>query len=395
MTLRLAALVSHPIQYQAPLFRQVAGTPGVDLTVFFLSDHGVKAAFDTGFGRAVQFDVPLLEGYEHRFLRNRAPKPSVATSTGLVNPAIVTELVQGRFDALWVHGYAHVSDWLGFAAAAAVRTPILLRGETTTLYETPPSRRLAKRLVLGPLVRHAGGLLYVGAENRRFYESLGARPEQLFFAPYSVDNAYFAAKAETARTDGTRERLRAQAGAGPDDVLLLFVGKLLARKRPTDLVDAVARLGEAGTRAVIAFIGEGEERAALEQAIAKAGVRARILGFANQSELPGWYAASDLFVLPSVHETWGLVVNEAMACGLPAIVSDKVGCGYDLCATTGAGAVHGARDPASLAAAIAPFLADADRRRNASQRALAVVSGYDVSVTAAGVVEALRAVAKR
>lgn len=395
MPLRLAAIVSHPIQYQAPLFRLVAATPGVDLEVLFLSDHGLAPTFDQGFGRSVQFDVPLLDGYASRFVPNRAWKPSVARAGGLVNPGLVREIVRGKYDAVWVHGYGHASEWLAFAAAALTRTPVLLRGESTLLYDSPPVRRAAKKALVGPLVRAAAGLLYIGAQNRSFYESLGARPEQLFFAPYAVDNGWFAARADEARANGRREALRAGVGATADDVVLLFVGKLLARKRPEDVAEAVARLGPDGRRAVIAYVGEGEARASLEAALARTGVRGRIVGFANQSELPAWYAASDLFVLPSEHETWGLVVNEAMAAGLPVVASDLVGSSYDLVVGRGTGAVHRAGDPASLAEALRPLVADRAARAAASERARAVVAGYDVSVTAAGIVQALQAAAGR
>lgn len=395
MPLRLAAVVSHPIQYQAPLFRHVAATSGVELTVFFLSDHGVKPTFDAGFGRALQYDVPLLEGYRHRFVPNVSLEPSVSKPLGLVNPRLALELARGKFDAVWVHGYAHASDWIAFATAAATHTPILLRGDSTALHETTLAKRLVKRAVLTPLVKGAKGLLYVGEQNRRYWEALGAKPEQLFFTPYSVDNAYFAARAREAVAQGRREELRARIGAGTDDVVLLFCGKLIACKRTPDLVEAVRLLGDAGKRVVLAFVGDGDERLALERAIAAGGVRAALVGFQNQSELPAWYAASELLVLPSDAEQWGLVVNEAMAAGLPVVASDLVGCASDLIEGKGTGAVHRAGDVRSLAAALRPLIEDAALRRKASERARKMIGRYDVSETARGVVQALETVAKK
>jgi glycosyltransferase involved in cell wall biosynthesis len=395
MVARLAAVVSHPIQYQAPLFRAVAATPGVEFEALFLSEHGLRPTFDVGFGRAVRFDVDLLDGYAHRFVRNVSPRPSVANPLGLVNPGVAAALAGGRYDAVWVHGYGHASSWLAYGAAAALRVPWMLRGESTLLYDTPPSRRLAKRALLTPLVRGAGALLFIGRKNRAFYESFGARPEQLFHAPYSVDNAFFAARAEAARASGAAAATRRAIGAADDDVVILFAGKLVERKRPHDLVAAVQSLGEAGRRVVVALVGEGEERGRLERAVAESGVRAHLAGFVNQTELGAWFAAADLFVLPSTHETWGLVVNEAMAAGLPVVVSDLVGCAADLVEGRGTGAVHRAADPGSLAEALRPLVLDAGRRREAADQARRVVADFDVSVTARGVVEGLRAIAGR
>ncbi len=395
MRLRLAAVVSHPIQYQAPLFRRLASVADVELEVLFLSDHGLRATLDPGFGRVIQFDAPLLDGYVSRMVANRSPRPGLQAPFGLVNPGLAGRLLRGRYDAVWMHGYNYASSWIAFATAAALRLPIMLRGESTLLYETPLLKRAAKTALLSPLVRGAGALLVIGEENRRFYRSLGASEDQLFDAPYSVDNGHFARLADDARTSGAAAALRARLGAASEDVVVLFVGKLLARKRPGDVVEALARLGASGRRTVAAFVGEGELRPDVEAAIERTGVRAHLAGFINQSELPAWYAASDLFVLPSDKETWGLVVNEAMSAGLPVVASDRVGCTSDLIAGRGTGAVHRAGDVGSLADALAPLVSDRSVRQAASRRAIEVVAGYDVGVTATGIAAALRAVASR
>jgi glycosyltransferase involved in cell wall biosynthesis len=393
---RLAAVVSHPIQYQAPLLRALAQRGDLDLTVLFLSDHGVRPTHDTGFGRTVRFDVPLTEGFAHRFVPNVAPRPSVARPLGLVNPGLWRELRSGRFDAVWVHGYAHASDWLAFAAARAAGVPYLVRGESTLeAGTTSPARRALKRALLSPLVRGAAGLLCVGVLNRRFWEAHGARPDQLFEAPYGVDNAAFARGAAEARDTGLAASHRRALGAGPDDVVLLFVGKLVDRKAPLDLVQAVSAMGAEGRRCVVAFVGDGERRGAVEEALLASGVRGRVVGFANQSALAGWYAAADLLVLPSLRETWGLVVNEAMAAGLPVVVSDRVGCRADLVEDRGTGAVHRAGDPHDLARALAPLVADATARAEAARRARERVAAYDIAATAEGIARAVRAVTLR
>jgi len=389
--LRLAILASHPIQYQAPLFRQLAARAGLDLHVLFMSDHGVKASVDPGFGKAIAFDVPLLDGYRSTFLPNVARRKAVGTFAGQLNPGIVPALARGKYDVLLVHGYTQATTWASFAAARAVGTRLMLRGESTLLYEKPGAKLRAKRLLVGGLVRACDALLYIGRHNREFYETYGAGPSKLFFAPYSVDNAYFAARAAEAVAAGARDRLRASVGAGAEDVVALFVGKLIERKRPLDLVAALQQLPR---RFVAPFVGDGAHPAVLDAAIANAGVRATVVGFANQSELPAWYAAADVQVLPSSAETWGLVVNEGMACGLPALVSDKVGCGGDLVAA-GGGGVFRCADPADLARALADFASGTPSVPERRAAALARVAAYDVSRTADGIEQAARAVTGR
>jgi glycosyltransferase involved in cell wall biosynthesis len=386
--LRLAGLVSHPIQYQVPLFRCLSAHPDVDFTAIFLSEHGVRPSFDPGFGRVLAYDVPLLDGYRHVHVRNRARHPNTQRFFGAVNPGLAALLVRERFDALWVHGYAQASNWIGFVAAAATRLPLLIRGDSQLLVQPRARRRGLRRITLTALFRLASGLLYVGEENRRFYECFGAPRHKLFFAPYGVDNAFFAERARAARLAGRREALRQRMGAGPQDVVLLVVGKLMGFKRPLDVVHALAHLDR---RAIAVFVGDGELRADVERALAATGVRGTVTGFVNQTDLPDWYAAGDVAVLASDFEKWGLVVNEAMACGLPIVVSDLVGCAPDLVHAGETGEVFRACDAESLAAALRPLIDQSDRRARLGAAARRLVARYDVAATAEGIIAAAQA----
>jgi glycosyltransferase involved in cell wall biosynthesis len=386
--LRLAGVVSHPIQYQAPLFRCLASHPDIDFTAIFLSEHGIRPSFDAGFGRVLAYDIPLLEGYRHLVVRNRARHPGTQRFLGAVNPGLANVLIRERFDALWVHGYGQASNWIGFAAAIAVRIPLLVRGDSQLIAQSSKRRRLP-RLVLTALFRAARGLLYIGERNRRFYESFGAPQHKLFFAPYGVDNAFFAQRALAARAAGRREQARARIGAGCDDVVLLVVGKLMNLKRPLDVVNALARLDR---RTIAVFVGDGELRSAVETALAATGVRGVVTGFVNQSELPEWYAAGDVAVLASDFEKWGLVVNEAMACGLPVVVSNLVGCAPDLVREGESGAVFRARDPEALAATLRPLVEQPALRARLGEGARRLVARYDVAAAADGIIAAAAAV---
>jgi glycosyltransferase involved in cell wall biosynthesis len=388
---RLASLVSHPIQYQAPLFRALARHPDIDFTAVFLSTHGVAPTLDPGFGQVIAFDVPLLEGYRSHFVRNRARRPHTQSFFGAVNPSLAALLVRERFDALWVHGYAQASNWIAFATAAALRLPFLIRGDSQLLVQSGLRSRSLRQLVLGSLSRAARALLYIGEQNRHFYEAFGVPSDKLFFAPYGVDNAFYAERAEAARAAGRRESLRACIGAAPDDVVLLVVGKLVGFKQPLDVVRALSHLDR---RAIAVFVGDGELRADVEAEIATTKVRGLVTGFINQSDLPDWYAAGDVTVLASDFEKWGLVINEAMACGLPAVVSDLVGCAPDLVRPHETGMVFRARDPEALAAALRPLLEQPELRTRLGEAARQLVARYDVTAAADGIAAAALAVAR-
>lgn len=325
--MRLAFLTTHPIQYQAPLFRALAGRPGVDLTVLFCHDHGVKPTYDEGYGRAIQYDVPLLGGYRHRFLPNVAPRPGLSFY-GLVNPEILSIVRRNDFDAIIVHGYAYATALMAFLAPRA-RARLLLRGDSSIVARPPPGRALAKQFLLRGLFHRADQFLAIGSQNQAYYESYGVARERITLAAHSVDNAYFAERSRPARSNPAAARR--QLGLPEQGILFVFAAKMVPKKRPLDLLDAFARAG-LGPRAVLAYVGDGPLAGAVETRVRALGLgpSVRLLGFRNQSELPAILGASDVLVLPSDFEPWGLVVNEAMACGATAVVSDRVGAAPDL-----------------------------------------------------------------
>jgi glycosyltransferase involved in cell wall biosynthesis len=388
---RVACLVSHPIQYQAPLFRYLSARPGIELTVFFLSDLSVHSYRDSGFGVDVKWDVPLLDGYRHEFL------PRVGSWSGLSfwRPwtfGLRARLRRGRFDALWVHGYAHRGCLAGIAAAKSLNVPVMLRGESNLLSETDDTLKLGvKRLAMPALLRTCDGVLAIGRLNREYYLHYGVEPVRIFPMPYAVDNEFFRTAAERARPH--RERLRAELGLKQGRAVILFASKMQPHKRATDLLEAYARLSQDGvatSAAYLLFAGDGEERANLERRARELKLDSiRFIGFRNQSELPSLYDLCDLFVLPSEHEPWGLVVNEAMNVGKPVIVSDRVGAGPDLVEDGITGSVYPVRDIAALADCLRRLIDSAEHRASMGARALEKVSRLDFAADRDGLLAAL------
>lgn len=323
--MRVGILASHPIQYQAPWFRGLAQV--ADVTVFFAHRQTAREQADAGFGVPFDWDVDLLASYRHVFLRNVSTSPSVNHFHGCDTPEIGDIIQREKFDAFIVNGWYLKSFLQAAAACRRAGTPVFVRGDSQLGTSQSFLKRAAKEVTHRLLLRRFDGFLYVGRRNAEYLEHYGAAKERMFFVPHFVDNAWFAAR--VAEASAQREAVRASWGAGPESVVALFVGKLIEKKRPSDLVHALGAGANPNTLAV--FVGSGELENSLRALAKELGVKAHFAGFKNQSELPLHYLSADALVLPSnAGETWGLVVNEAMACGLPAIVSDAVGCVPDL-----------------------------------------------------------------
>jgi glycosyltransferase involved in cell wall biosynthesis len=343
----LAVLTTHPIQYQAPLWKELAARKNVPFKVFYMSDQGFEARFDPGFGKSLSWDIDLLGGYECEFL-DTYRGPRLDSFWGLrLKRGFGHALRQMGADVLWIQGWQVAAYWQAVFAARRAGTEVWLRGETNARSNAGGIGRQFKRRLLRELLHRVDRLLYIGEANRQFYLNQGIGEERLAPAPYCVDNRRFAAAAAAARPEC--HRIREEWGIPTEAFCFLFAGKFIAKKRPIDLIEATRRLQHTlqGKKIHLLWVGTGELGRELRQAChacfdAERGERgnapnghngpnASFVGFLNQSEISRAYVAADCLVLPSdANETWGLVVNEAMASGLPCIVSDACGCVEDL-----------------------------------------------------------------
>ncbi len=398
--LRVAYLLSHPIQYQSPLLRLLAQQPGLELTVLYSSDFSVRSYHDKGFGAAVEWDVPLLGGYRHEFLPPLLDGHDVSFFRPL-NRGIFRRLRQGRFDVLWIHGYATLNSWMAMAAAKLLGIPVLLRTDSTLIDRARGPVKLAvKNLFFRILRRFTYGVLSVGQRNSEYWRHHLGRDIPVFSIPYAVDNAFFQERCRAA--SATREQLREQLGLQVNRPVLLFASKLLARKCCVDLVDAYLELAKRSRSQdasrplpYLLIVGRGEQRpqieARLQQASSEGREGVRMLGFRNQSELPPFYDLCDAFVLPSIHEPWGLVVNEAMNAGKALVVSDQVGCQPDLVEDGDNGIVFPARNVSALADALANVLADPVACRKMGERSRECIQAFSFEANVTGLMQAFTA----
>jgi glycosyltransferase involved in cell wall biosynthesis len=392
---RLAYVVSHPIQYQAPLLRRIACEPDIDLTVLFGSDFSVRSYPDRGFGVEVQWDVPLLDGYRSEFLP-RLRDTGTVSPLSPISRGILRRLRSPEgapaFDVLWVHGYASANALHGIAAANALGIPVLLRAESWLADRPRNLSTLAAKELFFRLLRPAvAATLPIGSRNREYWARYLGEDMPQFLMPYAVDNAYFAARAKVADT----AQLRAELRLSPDRPVILFVSKLQQRKHADHLIEAYHRLCVSVPASIpyLVLVGDGEERARLEARASELKLEGvRFAGFRNQSELPGFFAMAQAFVLPSRHEPWGLIVNEAMASGCAVVVSDDVGAHTDLVTNGVEGFVYPTGDVDALAAALHQVLATPEQARRMGNAAKSRIATWDFEADVRGLRRALEAV---
>ncbi len=391
----LAVLSTHPIQYQVPLWQALAKDGNVPFEVWYLTDHATRRSFDAGFKQAFAWDLNMLGGYPSQFLKANSNHNVARFSQLRLSECLVDRFRKRNVGALWMQGWQVAAYWQAAWQAHRAGIPVWIRGESHDLNQREPYKRLLRKILLRQLFKRVEYFLYIGQANRRLYEALGVSETQLRPSPYCVDNERFREQAKALWP--RRSEIRRQFNIPADAFCILFAGKFLREKRPLDLVEAVAHLNRTQTKRPIHLLwtGSGE----LGQEIRN---RCRIMfeadsatvlsgdvttnyhlpgasftGFLNQTEISQAYVAADCLVLPSAGETWGLVVNEAMASGLPCLVSNACGCAEDLVAPIHSDLCFPVGDIAAISRGLTLLL-------NQNANALAVnaqVQKFDVSVS--------------
>lgn len=389
----LAVLTTHPIQYQIPLWREMAAR-GVSLQVWYLSDQGFRKSHDKGFGAEFAWDIDMMSGYSSCVLPTRPRKIDISKFWGARIKDCKELLRSRKVSAILINGWVPYAYWQGTFCAHSLGIPVLLRAETNDLRQVSWMDPL-KRPIMRQLFKRIEKFLAIGIANRRYYESYGIPTSRIGRSPYCVDNRYFYREAESLRT--RRALLRESFGIPADAMCFLYCGKLISKKRVGDLISAVDLLTSnpdrygLSSRLHLLIVGDGELKAEFQAKVssAKQSLKESVTfaGFLNQSEIPKAYVVSDCIVLPSDEgETWGLVVNEAMACGLPAIVSNKVGCGEDLITEELTGTRYPVGDVQQLAEALALWSYPV-RCHGAKDSVLRKISEYSIEKASQGILE--------
>jgi len=389
---RVLIILSHPVQYHGSLLRRMAACAELDLRVAYCSLRGAEPNRDPEFDVTVQWDVPLLDGYTWTHIPNAGS--GTESFLGLRNPGIWKLIREGDFDAVICFvGYVRATFWIACLAARSSRTAFLFGCDQGSLEPRDGQwwKSRVKRLAWPLLYRLADQVLVSSSRARQLIKSLGIPEQHISLTLLVVDNEWWECKAK----EVDRTTVRESWGATEDDVVLLFCAKLQRWKRPFDLLRAFAKLGR--PRSLLLFAGDGPLHPQLESEAARLGVasQVRFLGFLNQSQLPAVYRSVDLMVLPSDYEPFGVVVNEAMCCGCPVLVSDRVGAGPDLIAPVDPAFIFPCGDVDALREAIARAVADRSRLDEVSRRCISHMQSWSPDQSVTATVEAIKGAVSR
>lgn len=382
---RVAFINTHPIQYYAPLHRALAARPGWDVRVFF-TWHCGGPAVDAGFQREFAWDIPLTDGYESEVVPNTSRDPGPHHFAGIANPELVARVVAWKPDAVVLTGYNFSSHHAALRRLSRMGIPVLLRGDSHVLDRGADRLWWLKRRILARLFRKCAGVLSVGLSNRDYFLACGVPRDRIFRCPHSIDRARFAGPDEALNIEAAE--WRRSLGFDERQTVLLFAGKLEPKKRPVAMIEAV--LEAADPRLAVLIVGSGELEGRVGEIAAAHQDRVKHVPFQNQSRMPVVYRAADLFVLPSAYgETWGLAVNEALACGRPVLVSDHVGCAPDVVKQGVNGWVFPADDWAAFLAIVKDAATERTMLAAMRQRASDSSMAFDIPETAGTLVAAV------
>jgi glycosyltransferase involved in cell wall biosynthesis len=387
---RLAIVSTHPIQYHSAWFRQLAFEPGLQVEVLYCHQATPAEQANAGFGVEFDWDVSLLDGYSYRFLRNVSQRPTIAGFRGLDTPEIDEILARERFDAVMINGWHYKSAWQTMRACWKTKTPVMVRSDSHLHTQRTGFKRAAKWPLYRWFISKLDACLSVGTWSSDYFLHYGAAHERIFVVPHVIDTDYFTS--ESRRLQEQRELIRTQWSLGKDDIVFLFAGKFTAIKRPLDFVNAIALASRQRPNIAGLMVGDGPLRFACEALVKSQNLPIKFSGFLNQSRMPEAYVASDGLVLPSTAETWGLVVNEAMVCGRPCFVSNKVGSAPDLVSANETGGTFGVGDIEEIGMMLGEVASDSKRLVKMGGWAKQRVQHYTIDFAAARLVRAVEAI---
>ncbi len=384
---KLAIVASHPIQYYAPWFRFISlNTTEFQFKVFYLWDSGIVSAVDTGFQQSIQWDIPLLQGYDHEFIANTSSNPGTHHFWGLQNPTLLSQVSAYQPDAVWLMNYNYASLYRFISSWNTRKAPLLFRGDSHHLFPRTGIKEKIRRKIVSTIYSRIDAFLYVGKANREYFSYHGVPDEKLFLSPHAIDNSRFISQATIAAQQA--QEWKQELGIPHDHQVILFAGKFIEKKRPLDLLDAFfkAQLNKVS----LLFVGSGTLSIELK-AKSKEHAHVYFAPFQNQTQMPRAYAIADIVVLPSygIYETWGLAINEAMCLSRPVIVSSHVGCAQDLVHPYENGLIFPAGDIQALADALTEAFSDPARLKKWGQNSQEIVSRYSYEQSTEGLLQAL------
>lgn len=377
---KLVIITTHPIQYNAPLFRLLSERKRISVKVIYTWEQSKNHVYDAQFGLQRSWDIPLLEGYEYEFVKNISLTPDSNKFWGVINPGLYRKIKKEKFDAVLVYRW---SLWSHFFLLQCLgkKQRLFFRGDSHLLQKGKGFKQFLKDHFLRLVYRNVTKAFVVGTHNRHYMHFYGLANNQLVYAPNVVDNKRFRNNSNELEAMALKER--EALGISNDTVVFLYAGKFYELKHLDLLINAFKLLK--GEHYRLLLTGNGKQEQWLRD-IAENDKRILFQSFRNQTEMPLLYRIGDVFVLPSKSETWGLGVNEAMACGRAAIVSDQCGCAPDLIVQDKNGYVFKSNDQESLLQCLSKVTTKA-KAKQMGEHALSFINQFSLEKVAEAIEE--------
>ena len=375
MTDRLVILTEIISPYRIPLFNALTRHGEVDLHVIFLAETDPNLRQWHVYKEEIRFSYEILPSWRKRLGRFNV----------LLNRGVGRALAAAAPGAILCGGYSYLASWQAMVWARGRNIPFLLWSESN-LQDLRRGYALVE-LLKNEFLHNCSGFVVPGQSARDYLRAHNIKDHLIFTAPNAVDNDFFASAAEAVRQNAATRRRELNL----PDRYFLFAGRLVREKGVFELLSAYAKLDEQVRRQVgLVFVGDGAARLQLEdQAASISPGVIRLAGFAQREQLAAYYALGQILILPTYTDTWGLVVNEAMACGLPVILSRAAGCAADLVKENWNGLLVPPRDVSSLAVAMENLGTHADLCVTMGAKSMQHISHYSPDEWSAGIARAL------
>jgi glycosyltransferase involved in cell wall biosynthesis len=387
---KISIVATHPIQYHIPWFIALSNRPDLQVKVYFGCQPD-DLQQGVGFDQPFKWDIPMYDGYEWQVLdkRNRNPRTAGFFSSSVRNTVDIFR--RNRPDVMILTGWQSLSLIQALWACIRLRIPRLVRGESSGLKLRGPLVRLAHRVLLSQF----DAFLVIGKANHKFYNGYGIPDSKLFCCPYFVENKRVLKQATDHRVE--RVMLRSRWRIPQNSVCYLYVGKLMHKKRVLDQLGALKLALSVNPGLHLLIVGTGELMEQAKQFTETHKLPVTFSGFLNQTEITSAYVAADCLIISSDYdETWGLVANEAMVCGLPIIVSDRAGCGMDLVRRGITGEIFPFGEIDALSNLMLSMARNPERLSEMGERARALVlRDYSPEMAVEGTIKAVESVLGR
>jgi 1,2-diacylglycerol 3-alpha-glucosyltransferase len=377
MSRRLVILTEIISPYRIPLFNDLAEREDMDLHVIFLAETDPNLRQWTVYKNEIRFSYQILPSW----------RIHVAGYKVLLNRGLSRALKAAAPDVILCGGYNYVASWEALVWSRTHNTPFLLWSESN-LQDLRRGHALVE-LLKDEFLHHCTGFVVPGRSAQEYLRSRKVNEDQIFTAPNAVDNCLFA----KAITEARQNAARCRAEFGLPERYILFVGRFVREKGVFDLLSAYASLTPDLRRQVgLVFVGDGISRGQLQEQSASISPRVIVFpGFAQREQLGMYYGLAEMLVLPTYSDPWGLVVNEAMACGLPVIVSRVAGCAADLVREGWNGSLVAPGDVSKLAAIIQRLADQPEMCARMGANSLEHISHYSPAEWSQGIVRAIAA----